>query len=99
MFYVNYLQKGDYAMNSEKDKLEMRVDALEKKMEKMETTIEEILQHTLAKNLRIESIENLSTDIDDRLMTVDDNVESIKDSFENMDKKLDILATLLMPDK
>jgi len=86
-------------MNSEKDKLEMRVDALEKKMEKMETTIEEILQHTLAKNLRIESIENLSTDIDDRLMTVDDNVESIKDSFENMDKKLDILATLLMPDK
>jgi len=31
-------------------------------------------------------------------MTVDDNVDFIKDAFDNMDKKLDILATLLMPE-
>ena len=86
-------------MNSEKIELEKRIKTLENKLDKIESTLNDILQNAIAKDLRVEAIENLATDIDDRLMTVDDNVEFIKDAFDNMDKKLDILATLLLPEK
>ena len=86
-------------MNSEKIELVKRIKTLENKLDKIESTLNDILQNAIAKDLRVEAIENLATDIDDRLMTVDDNVEFIKDAFDNMDKKLDILATLLLPEK
>jgi len=86
-------------VNSEKIELVKRIKTLENKLDKIESTLNDILQNAIAKDLRVEAIENLATDIDDRLMTVDDNVEFIKDAFDNMDKKLDILATLLLPEK
>ncbi|GEM_PF-2246451 len=85
-------------MNKAESTLEARLQAIEKKLDKIESDVSEILKDTIAKNLRVDAIENLATDIDDNLMTVDDNVDFIKDAFDNMDKKLDILATLLMPE-
>jgi hypothetical protein len=73
-------------VNKEKTTLETRIEAIEKKLDKLESKLDDILQNAIAKNLRVEATENLATDIDDRLMTVDDNVEFIKDAFVNMDK-------------
>ncbi|PLX31452.1 MAG: hypothetical protein C0604_07145 [Clostridiales bacterium] len=85
-------------MNNTETRLEARLEAIEKKLDKIESEVSEILKDTIAKNLRVDAIENLATDIEDSLMTVEDNVEFIKDAFDNMDNKLDILATLLMPE-
>jgi len=85
-------------MNSTEKSFEARLEAIEKKLDKIESEVSEILKDTIAKNLRVDAIENLATDIEDSLMTVEDNVEFIKDAFDNMDNKLDILATLLMPE-
>ncbi len=85
-------------MNKAETRFEARLEAIEKKLDKIESEVSEILKDTIAKNLRVDAIENLATDIEDSLMTVEDNVEFIKDAFDNMDNKLDILATLLMPE-
>jgi len=97
MFFVNYLQ-GRHLMNKTEKAIETRLEAMEKKLDKIESCLSEMLKDKIAKDLRVDSIENLATDLEDSLMTVGDNVDFIKDAFDNMDKKLDILATLLMPE-
>lgn len=79
--------------------LEERMETIEKQIEILGPEIAELLRDTRAKKVRIEEIENLAADIDDRLLTMADDLEYLKDVFENMDKKLDILATLLMPEE
>lgn len=95
---LSIIYKGGTAVNKTEKAIEARLDAIEKKLDKIESTVSEILEDTIAKNLRVDAIENLAADIEDSLMTVEDNVDSIQDSFDNMDKKLDILAALLMPE-
>lgn len=85
-------------MTQSQNSPESHFSTLETKVEQLGSEISELLKDTRAKQLRIEEIENLAADIDDRLLTMADNIEILKDIFENMDKKLDILATILMPE-
>lgn len=86
-------------MTRPNETLEERMETIEKQIEILGPEIAELLRDTRAKKVRIEEIENLAADIDDRLLTMADDLEYLKDVFENMDNKLDILATLLMPEE
>ena len=86
-------------MTQPNETLEERMETIEKQIEILGPEIAELLRDTRAKKVRIEEIENLAADIDDRLLTMADDLEYLKDVFENMDNKLDILATLLMPEE
>ena len=86
-------------MTQPHETLEERMETIEKQIEILGPEIAELLRDTRAKKVRIEEIENLAADIDDRLLTMADDLEFLKDVFENMDRKLDILATLLMPEE
>jgi uncharacterized protein YoxC len=76
-----------------------KLDEISNRLDKLEKDMEFIKVEARANNVSIKEIEKMVEDMDDRLLTLYDDVGSIDEQLSGVDTKLDLLGAMMFPEE